>query len=59
MEPEVDSKTKLIASNGYVRNLVRTLDGRRFIRWKDSIQDVIEKEPQRILATESMEDTEK
>jgi len=32
--------------DAFVRELVRRLDGRRFIRWKDSIREVIEKEPQ-------------
>ena len=46
-------------ADGFVKGLVRALDGRRFIRWKDSIREVIEKERQRISATESTEDTEK
>lgn len=31
--------------DAFVRNLVRELDGRRNIRWKDSIREVIEKQP--------------
>jgi hypothetical protein len=45
--------------DGFIKGLVRRLDGRRFIKWKDSIREVIEKERQRISATESTEDTEK
>ncbi len=34
-------------SDVFVHELVRLLDGRRYVRWKDSIRDVIEKEPQK------------
>jgi len=37
---------KAAQRDGFVRGLVRILDGRKFIRWKDSIREVIEKEPQ-------------
>lgn len=40
-------------NDAFVRGLVRTLDGRKFVRWKDSIREVIEK-----AATESTEGTE-
>lgn len=52
---------KVAQGDDFVRGLVHMLDGRRFIRWKDSIREVIERQPQsteKILATESTEDTE-
>jgi len=47
----------------FIRAMVGHLSGRPFIRWKDSIREVIEKPPQRISATDavpsfSREDTE-
>jgi len=38
--------------DGFVKGLVCQLDGRRFIRWKDSIREIIEKEPQRAQKTQ-------
>jgi len=35
---------KAAQGDDFVHALVRTLDGRRFIRWKDSIREIIEKE---------------
>ena len=50
---------KAAQGDDFVRGLVRLLDGRRYIHWKDSIREVIEKEPQ-INADErrSTKDTE-
>jgi hypothetical protein len=45
-------------SDAFVRLLVKELDGKPHVRWKDSIQEVIERQPQISLATESTEDTE-
>jgi len=53
---------KAAQSDEFVRAMVGHLSGRPFIHWKDSIREVIEKEPPRtskVLATESTEDTEK
>ena len=38
---------KAAQGDAFVKALVRQLDGRKYIRWKDSIREVIEKEPPR------------
>jgi hypothetical protein len=49
---------RVAQGDAFVRLLVKELDGKPHVRWKDSIREMIERQPQRYLATEGTEITE-